>query len=806
MALAGPVAAQGALEEIIVTAEFREASVQDTPIAITAVTSEMLDARAQTSVFEVAAQAPNVSLMPGGPARSGMMAYIRGIGQSDFIAALEPGVGVYVDDVYYSQLTGSLVDLLDLDRVEVLRGPQGTLAGRNSIGGAIKLYSRKPGEGGDDAGSLQVGYGSYHKVDLRGTADLTIFEDKLYARVAGAARSRDGYVDVLDYGCVYPGSGITTNRVADGCLVDKWGEQNYTTGRVQLRWLVNDDLEVNFSGDYLNDTSGSPAGVLLWGDRSAIEANPANPTMSGDDGDPLTPPILYRNHNFVPYGEFAPANALNDPYVNFATLHDPNTGAIFGTLPDGTPLRRDVPWKPLTLPSRNFIRSWGVSGRVDWNINEQHQATSITAYREYDTWMTWDSDYSPIAVTMLDNRLDNYSLTQELRLNSTWMDGVLDTTVGWFYLDQNSHYEARVVLPYALLDFIHGPDPTPASTWAAFGHAVWHVNNRLNISGGLRYSDEQKDYTHFRHNPDNSDIALPGSALFPVNVRILGVNGLLAQFEDDRLDYRVAIDYAVNDDFLAYGSISTGYKSGGVNPRPFFPEQLNTFNPETLTSYEAGFKSTWLDSTLRLNAAMFYTEYEDIQLTLNECEVPGFIDPDGINAPCAKPANVGSAEIFGVEFEAEWYPTDNFSLDGSLSILDFEYVNVDALALGGSSIAALDMITPYTPEMKWSFGAQYEMGFGENGNVTARIDASYQDEVYSEPTNGPLNLIEDRTLVNGRIWWDDSDRDWTIAIEVTNLTDEVYYHTKFDQANSVGQVTGQPALPRTYGISIRRNF
>jgi len=810
----GAVFAQaGGLEEIIVTAEFREANVQDTPIAITAVTGETMEIRSQTSLFEVASQAPNVTLKPGGPARSGMIAYMRGIGQSDFIAALEPGVGVYVDDVYYSQLTGSLLDLLDLERVEILRGPQGTLSGRNSIGGAIKLYTQKPGEG-EGTGSLQVGYGSYDQVDVRGTADLTIFEDTLYARVAGAGRTRDGYIDVLDYACTHPGSGLTTNRGADKCLIDRWGNQNYATGRVQLRWLATDKIEVNVSGDYLNDTSGSPAGVLLWGDRTALETarnalgNFVNPTITGDDGNALTPPVMYRGHNFVPYGEFRnPTDPINDPYVNYATLHDPNTGAIFGVDPaTGTALRRSVPWLPTTFPSRNYIKQWGISGNIQWELNDTTAITSITSYREYDTWMTWDSDYSPLAVTMLDNRLDNYSFTQEVRLNSSYNN--IDYTLGGFYLDQNSHYEARVILPYALLDFVHGPDPTPASTWALFGHGTWHINDRLNLTAGLRYSDESKDYTHFRHNPDGSDIAVPGTGnpLVPINVRVLGVNGLLASFEGDQLDYRVALDYAVNDDLMAYASVSTGYKSGGVNPRPFFPQQLQTFNPETLTSYEIGFKSTLLDNSLRLNGAFFYTEYDDIQLTLNVCEVPTFINASGRGAPCAKPANVGSAEVKGLEIEAQYYATEELLIDSSISWLDFEYTTVDPFALIGSAIAPLDMITPYTPELKWSIGAQYRFDLAENGNVNFRIDASFQDEVYSEATNTALNLIEDYILSNARIWWDSADDTWTAAVEIQNFTDELYYHTKFEQATSVGQVTGQPGLPRTFMVSLKRRF
>ena len=160
------------LEEVIVTAQFRSENLQETPLAITAVTGDMLEARSQTSIYEVAAQAPNVFLAPQAQANgSGLIAYIRGVGQTDFNFALEPGVGLYVDDVYYSTLTGSLLDLLDLDRVEILRGPQGTLAGRNSIGGAIKLFSRKAeGQGGN----VSLTYGSYNRVDVRASGDFTL--------------------------------------------------------------------------------------------------------------------------------------------------------------------------------------------------------------------------------------------------------------------------------------------------------------------------------------------------------------------------------------------------------------------------------------------------------------------------------------------------------------------------------------------------------------------------------------------------------------------------------------------------------
>jgi iron complex outermembrane receptor protein len=195
-------------DEIVVTAQFREQNLQDTPIAITAVSGAMLEARSQTSVQDVANQAPSVTLKQQGATYGPSLgASIRGVGQFDFNPAVEPGVGFYVDDVYFATLTGSILDLLDLDRVEVLRGPQGTLSGRNSIGGAVKLFSKRPT--GDNSGYVQAAYGIRNRIDLRGSADFNIAEG-LDARIAGVAKKQRGYVKRLDFGCLYPAGGPAT--------------------------------------------------------------------------------------------------------------------------------------------------------------------------------------------------------------------------------------------------------------------------------------------------------------------------------------------------------------------------------------------------------------------------------------------------------------------------------------------------------------------------------------------------------------------------------------------------------------------
>src|SRR6185312_6575808 len=193
----------------------------------------------------------------------------------------------------------------------------------------------------------------------------------------------------------------------------------------------------------------------------------------------------------------------------------------------------------------------------------------------------------------------------------------LDYTVGGFYLDQNGGLQARVGLPWVAFDFTHGPDSTPATTKAIFGDATWHVIDKVDLSGGVRYSDETKDYTYQRHNADGTAITNPAG----YNGILTGFSGTKAHFQGTRLDYRVALQYQFTPDIMAYVDTATGYKGGGVDPRPFVQTQAVSFQPETLTAYEGGLKMFLWDRKARLNLAGFYNEYNSIQLTLNSCPV-----------------------------------------------------------------------------------------------------------------------------------------------------------------------------------------
>src|ERR1700722_497471 len=296
------------LEEVVVTAQFRNENLQDVPLAITAISAAMMEARGQISLHDLGAQAPNVQLVEtGGAFGPGMTASIRGIGQADFDPAFAPGVGIYIDDVYYTSLTGSNFALLDLDRVEILRGPQGTLSGANSEGGSIKIYTGKPQ--GDDTGSVKVGYGQRNYIDVQAMADVPLIKDTLFMRVSGITHQQDGYVTRIDYGCAFPTSGIpAVGGLQQDCVAGKEGGKDYTGGRIALRWLASENFEANLTADVTIDKSESAAITLLAVNSTAVPSVtfPTNVNSGYPPGNAAG--VAYDNR-------FVPSN----PFISYAS-------------------------------------------------------------------------------------------------------------------------------------------------------------------------------------------------------------------------------------------------------------------------------------------------------------------------------------------------------------------------------------------------------------------------------------------------------------------------------------------------------
>lgn len=852
MGLASPAFAQDAadeddkdINEIVVTAQFREQNLQDTPLAITAVTAAIMEARSQTNLAQVADSAPNVTLKPQGASFGpSITASIRGVGQNDFNPAFEPGVGIYIDDVYYPQLTGAVFDLLDLDRVEVLRGPQGTLSGRNSEGGAIKMFSKKPT--GDGSGMVEATFGSGRRIGVRGGADFKLAEN-LFARISGVYKRQDGYVDQLDYGCVFPAGGTATYTANDGstqlrnpaggvprvqpvgeCRIGKLGGVGYGAVRGVIRYNPSDDFDLILSADYTHDEH-TIAGEVLTGTNIV---NSINTNVNG---------VVHDN------------KYICGRYCNFATLSQPASsffGIFAGIIPGTTPQAL------LATSGSNQSKydGYNLSANLHVGLTDNISIDNILAYQNFEAEFFTDDDLSPTPLNLGQNRLNHWNWSEELRLNVELGD-TIDIVLGGYYFKQRTAYWSYQDIRYIgagtgaygppgigvfPLQFIQ-PDYTPAESKAGFANVGWEIAPGLNLNAGVRYTEESKEYHYFRLFPNgtvNPYLDLLGATygigysgpdtldIFPnaLNVAfgngntteiVTALSGSVARYKGSKWDYRAALDYRVSPELMFYASVATGFKGGGTNPRPFNAGQVISFGPEKLTSYEVGFKSDLWDRKLRLNATLFQSDISGLQVPVLAC-------PD---APCAARLNAGDGRTRGFEAELLLRPVEGFTIDASLSHLDFKYKSLAANAIYPANRAGVALSDPAggVPEWKWSFGAQYEIPMGSVGSLTPRIDAFYQDALYTGPvvTGAPraaptvpsanevrsLNFIPSYTIVNARLTWHNPDKDISVALEVTNLTDKYYFLTNFNLTGlGAGFNKSQPGRPREWAVTVKKKF
>jgi iron complex outermembrane receptor protein len=734
--------------EIVVTAQFRDQKLQDIPLSITAVDAALLESRNQTDLEAVARQAPNVTLNSmGGAYGSSLGASIRGVGQFDFNPAYEPGVGLYIDDVYYPTLTGANFDLLDLERIEVLRGPQGTITGRNSIGGAIKLISKAPSA--ETEGSVEAAYRSRNGIDIRGSANFALSEG-IYARISGVHKQQDGYVGLYDYACVYPAAGVAygIGRISgtSDCKIASLGEKNYSGLRASVRFEPNDKIDFTLIGDYSREDRTNAAETITR----------------------TTP----RTFDF-----------RCGRYCTFASF----------TLPAGG---QTGAWTP---GYRTKFTGWGVSGHLNVELSDSLKLQSITAYRQYNnTWGT-DDDYTPYAALGAQgfNDLDFWFVSQELRLNGKVGDNV-DFTVGGYISDQRSVYytqqDIRYIAPGLNFQF-QGNDPINASSKAVFGTVIVKPTEALTLTGGLRYTGEKKDYTFRRKNYNGTVSVFLGAldgftAIYP-----------LAGQKGSYLDWRLSADYRISPEFLVYATAGTGFKGGGVTARPFDVAQARngSFGAETVTAYEIGFKSDLLDRKLRLNVSAFLSKYKDVQLPLISCASLGSL------APCGARQNAGDGDIKGFEVELLATPVEGLDIDASLSHLTGNWTRIDSRV--GNAILLSDPIA--TPNWKWSAGIQYKADFGSSGSLTPRVDissigASSQGRVFA---GGPIDFAPKYELVNARLTWKNEEGDLAISAEVSNLLNKYYHPFRFAAVFAFsGTIYSQVGRPREAAITVKKTF
>lgn len=789
------------LEEVIVTAQFRQQNLQETPLAVSVVDGASIQQRNMVRLPDIAKSVPNASFENGGSgAGKTAQVFIRAVGQGDYQYVVEPGVGIYIDDVYHSTQFGTVFDLLDLERVEVLRGPQGTLFGKNSIGGAVRLISQKPQ--GDGSGLLELTVGDFSRHEARGMLDVSLI-DKTLLRVAASFREKDGYVDQLDFACVHPDLGGVVNPDApqlsllspqrppgSDCKLGSFGDERVMSTRAALRWVPSDAVTVDLVGDWTDDDSNAGAQSLL--------------TVNTDASDPA-------NLQYNPFGGFNGNVAI--PIYGIPYDERFLTGSVFSTFASVQNLVHvgpgaNSPEAAVTAitssPNSNTLKAYGFAATVTWNITRALQLTSITGYRDYTGVFSDDVDASPLNQTFQENDLDHHQFSEEVRLHGTSFSGRLDWTAGLFYFDTFSRNRGPVILSALSwlvpnLDFTQD-DTSNATNKAAFVDGTWHLTDRLNITAGIRHTREDKDYT-FRHISFIPDVP---SLVPPTRTEV----------SYSRNNPRAVIDYRWTPALMTYLSYATGFRAGGFNGRPFNATQVIPFGPETLDTYEVGIKSEWLERRLRVNLAAFHSDYKDVQVSI------ATVDPTG--EPFFAPVNVGRARITGGEIEMEAEPIARLTLSASCG---FNYFTVTEL---GAAIdcAAVDnpVPTPATdanctfggptlgrplpliPERTASAAILYEFHLLAGGSITPAVHLAYQSEIFTDAIASPETLIPSRTLVDGRIAWQSASSLWSVALSGTNLTNKEYFINKSNLIEVWGMVLGQPGRQREWALTLTRTF
>ncbi len=652
---------------------------------------------------------------------SGAAVFIRGIGQIDFGLTTDPGVGTYVDGVYMSRSVGGVLDTLDIERIEILRGPQGTLFGRNTMGGALNITSQRPGR--EFGGLAELTLGDFDRIDVRAAVDLPL-GDTLGLRLAASSKQRDGYVDRLLVG-------------------DVLGDENRQSFRAALLWTPSNRFELYATADYAQIDEAS-AGSVLAGITQA-------------------PNVIVYNLFDAP-GNHVPGFGDGIPYDERFITHDPDTTYADG--PTGTNL--DIGGGALTLV---------------WSLKSL-EIKSITAYRTTSGEFFRDPDNSPLVITHTSNPdYDHEQLTQEFTF--TGEAGRLEYVAGLFYLTEEG--TDNVFVPLApSLGFITNLADIDNDSAAVYGQATWHVTDQWRLTGGLRYTEDDKTFTPFQRILFGAAGPAPG-----VSVPLIPDDTVDARF--DQATGRLAVEFKQNDEALYYASFTQGFKSGGFNFRYVVPrDEALAFDPETVDSYELGFKWQGAEDRLRLNANVFFMDYEDIQVQV--FEVGG--------GPLTQ--NAGTAEIRGAELELMAVPTPPLNLALALGYTDAEYTDLNPPTTDLAASLTLDAWLPNTPEWTASASAEYTVPVPW-GSLAFRVDYSHTDDLYNDAQNSPFLFQDAYDLWNTAIRYTSPTEAWEVSLFGTNLGDERYI-TSGDSNFGLGFHEANYNRPREFGVTVRRHF
>ncbi|WP_082462858.1 TonB-dependent receptor [Sphingobium sp. Leaf26] len=838
---APPPPQSGGIAEIVVTAQKRAENVQDVPIAISAFTSEALQERAVGSVSQLSAIAPNVNLDAGTPfsgSTAVLAAYIRGIGSDDFAFNIDPGVGIYLDGVYLARTVGANQDLLDVARVEILKGPQGTLFGRNTIGGAISIVTADPGKEFTAKGDVTLG--SYKLFQARGSVTVPI-TDGLSSALTFGIKSRDGFLKRLPYPDQRANNAppFSAFSAAGYDSASKEGENDNWNLRGKLRWDNGGAVRATFSGDYSKD-KGTSANKLI-GTAEFVPGNFAGTTnLPGTAFDPTgTTGFLFAGlYNFCIGSTGAQIAARNAQALCGVTGTQFNPQfqlpSVASANVDANPANDRLPWdgrylianKDRSYASGNSysnLESWGLSGIVDFDLADNVALKSITAYRELHWNAGLDADGSPLNFLQLSFTMNQWQFSQEFQLLGNAFEEKLRYVLGAYYFKEAGDLHDYVTFGEGLVQ-VDGPNQLGTKNYAFFGQVDYRPIDLIGITIGGRYTNERKrfeggqqelngfNYKLFGCADANGNISPNGpfplapipcqaglgypDPANPVRVYTPGVNR--KKFSD--FSPKVGVQVHPSDDVMLYGSWSKGYKTGGWTTRLTNPQGnvAPDFNEEKATTWEAGIKSTLLDRHLQLNAAVFSTKYRDIQLNIQVGTSPTI-------------ANAGDARIRGFELEMVAAPVDGLTINGAVGYIDAQYTSVSAgaAAVGGANSFQAGTLVgedlPKTPKWKVNLSPRYEAKLGNGGSVVMLADWTYTSSAWNDTQRTLLLKRVSTDIVNASISYREPDGHWSLTAGGTNLTDKRFL-TSGGSNIAAGAIFGTYNRPREWYLRFGFDF
>ena len=832
--ISGTASAAG-LEEVVVTAQKVTQNVQDVPIAVTAFTNADLESKGINSVAKMSDFAPNVTLDAGTPFSGSdnvLAAFIRGIGQNDFAFNQDPGVGVYIDGVFLARSVGSNTNMLDVDRVEILKGPQGTLFGRNTIGGAISIVTHEPGD--EFTAKGEVTGGSYNRLDFQGAMDLPI-TDKILTTVAFSRKSRDGWQKRIPFpGNVAGTSGIPdcdalaagtpcsnnpvsydTQPAAAYKTSNREGGLNQWTARGKIVFLATDDLKLTATADYTKiDQSATPTSQLAIDTSSPSQLGNLSNTCIGLPAAVLTG---------IGLGTLCNQQRLNVSPVPTPVAPLPNVGGINA---DGNPNNDISPYDSrfitgnpdttyATGNSFSIMTNWGMAGTIDYDINDAMHLKSITAYRRMYWRAGMDLDGSPLNILHTSFTMPQHQLSQELQFTGTTFNGNVDYVFGGYYFKEKGHLHDFVTFPMAYL-MIDGPNNLATESEALYGHLNIRMTDEVALVAGGRFTIEHKTFEGFQ--TDGNGLAYKASGCFPPGMpNNLGAPAFLncqqtLGFPNPTQPYRyypagtkslnfknfsptIGLQYTPNDDMMFYLTMSQGYKTGSwttrlSNPHPTYDDTLH-FNPEKATSEEVGMKSEWLNNSLRVNVAGFHTLYTDIQLNSQQGISPTLL-------------NAGDARMWGFEVESQAELGNGLSMVASVGFIDAKYLRINPGVGDNGIFITTDFKLPKTPKWKFYFGPQYVVSV-PYGELQFNMDYTHITKVYNDLGNTELLARPTSDMLNASVTYRLPGDKYSISVGGTNLTNERNLITGQYQGG-VSNIYGTYNDPRMWYATLRAAY